>query len=75
MTNETHRNFVFNVEDCRAKKGPPDLVDCLSPNRAYLCGTSLAFGHGYFCKHPRRKEIIELTEKLRIKLMPPSDIP
>jgi len=75
MTNETHGSIVFDVENCRAKNGKPDLVDCLSPQQAHLCGTSLAFGYGYFCKHPRRKEFIEITEKLAIKLIPPSDVP
>jgi len=74
MTSETHGNIVFDVEDCRAKNGAGDLVDCLSPKQAHICGNSLAFGTGYFCKHLRRKEFIEITEKLRIKLIPPSDV-
>jgi len=75
MTNETHESIVFDVENCRAKNGAADLVDCLSPKQTHLCGNSLAFGSGYFCKHPRRKEFVEITEKLRIKLILPSDIP
>ena len=69
MANETYASNVFKIENCRAKNGAADLVDCLSPEQAQLCGNSLPFGSGYFCKHPRRKEFIEITEKLRSKLI------
>ena len=68
MENESNIVRVFDVEKCRAKNGAADLVDCLAPEQAHLCGNSLPFGSAYFCKHPRRKEFIEITEKLRSKL-------
>lgn len=75
MENETHAGKVFEIEKCRAKEnGAGDLVDCLALEQVHLCGYSLAFGSGYFCKHPRRDEIIENTKKLRIKLNPPLDV-
>ena len=75
MENETHASNSFKIENCRAKNGAADLVDCLSPEQAHLCGFSLSFGGGYFCKHPRRKEFIEITEKLQNKLISPPDVP
>ena len=74
MANETHTSNVFKIENCRAKNGAADLVDCLAPEQAHLCGNSLRFGSGYFCKHPRRKEFIEITEKLRSKLISPQNV-
>lgn len=74
MENKTHASNGFKIENCRAKNSAADLVDCLSPEQANLCGFSLLFGYGYFCKHPRRKEFIEITEKLRSKLVPPPDV-
>ena len=74
MENETHASNSFEIENCRAKNGAADLVDCLSQKQAHLCGHSLPFRSGYFCKHPRRKEFIEITEKLRSKLISPPDI-
>ena len=69
MINESHKSNVFKVENCRAKiRGAGDLVDCLASEQAHLCGNSLPFGSIYFCKHPRRNEFIEITEKLRSKL-------
>ena len=75
MSNEPHASSVFEIEKCRAKNRGADLVDCLAPQQAHLCGNSLPFGSTYFCKHPRRKEFIEITEKLRSKLVPPPDVP
>ena len=74
MENETHAGKVFEIEKCRAKNGASDLVNCLAPEQAQLCRNSLPFGYGYFCKHPRRKEFIEITEKLRSKLISPPDV-
>ena len=74
MENETHVSNVFKIENCRAKNGAANLVDCLSPEQAHLCSFSLSFGGGYFCKHPRRKEFIEITEKLQNKLISPPDV-
>ncbi len=74
MANETNIGKVFDVEKCRAKPSAGDLVDCLSSEQAHLCGFSLSFGSGHFCKHSRRKEFIELTEKLRRKLISLPDI-
>jgi len=75
MAIEMHASNVFKIENCRAKNGAADLVDCLSPKQAHLCSCSLSFGNGYFCKHLRRNEFIEITEKLRSKLKPLSDVP
>jgi hypothetical protein len=75
MANETQTTSkVFDVEKCRAKgKGMSALVDCLSPEQAYLCGYSLSFGSGFFCNHPLRKEFIKNTERLQNKtFFPPS---
>ena len=74
MANESHASNVFQIENCRAKNGAADLVDCLASEQAHLCGFSLSFGKGYFCKHPRRKEFIEITKKLQGKLNPVPDV-
>ena len=74
MENETHAGKVFEIEKCRAKNSAADLVDCLALEQAHICGYSLSFGFGHFCKHPRRKEFIEITEKLRSKLISLPDI-
>ena len=74
MANEPHASNVFKIENCRAKNGAADLVDCLSPEQAQLCKNSLSFGKGYFCKHPRRNEFIEITEKLRSKIIFPLNV-
>lgn len=75
MANETHTVNVFDVEKCQARlRGAGDLVDCLSPEQANICNNSLPFGSGYFCKHPRRKEFIEITEKLRSKIVFPLNV-
>jgi hypothetical protein len=71
MENETHAGMSFEIENCRAQNSAADLVDCLSPKQAHLCRNSLSFGSGYFCKHPRRNEFIEMTKKLRSKLVSP----
>jgi hypothetical protein len=66
MTNETNTNDSCQVENCLAKiRGAGDLVDCLTPEQAKLCNYSLSFGSVYFCKHPRRDEIIKNTRKLQ----------
>ena len=75
MENKPHANLVFEIENCRAKNGAGDLVDCLSPQQAHLCGHSLPFGYGYFCKHPRRKVFIEIAKKLRSQLNSVADVP
>ncbi len=74
MENESHESNVFKIENCRAKNGAADLVDCLSPEQAQLCRNSLPFGSGYFCKHPRRNEFTEITKKLRSKLISPPNV-
>jgi hypothetical protein len=68
--NETHEHHFFDIENCRAKKRMADLVDCLSPQQAHLCGFSVGFGEGYFCNHPRRNELIEITKKLQNNVNP-----
>ena len=68
MENKSNASNVFDVVKCRAKiNGAGDLVDCLSPKQAHICNRSLSFGNGYFCKHPRRKEFIEITEKEKLQ--------
>ena len=74
MENETNIVRVFDVAKCRAKNGTADLVNCLAPEQAHLCSNSLSFGKGFFCKHPRRKEFIEITKKLQSKLISPPDV-
>lgn len=37
-----------------------ELVDCLIEHP--MCRFALSFGFGYFCQHPRRKEIVERTK-------------
>ena len=74
MENETHASNSFKIENCRAKNGAADLVDCLSPEQANLCGFSLLFGYGYFCKHPQRFGIVEMTASLKNKLVSPPDV-
>jgi hypothetical protein len=51
-----------DVENCRARKvtNGYELVDCLIKHP--LCEFALAFGYGYFCRHPHRKEIVERTK-------------
>ena len=75
MANESHANNGFKIENCRAKiNGAGDLVDCLASEQAHACGHSLHFGSGYFCKHPRQKEFIEITKKLRSQLISPPNV-
>jgi hypothetical protein len=57
MKNQKPLSKVFNIENClTTMHAPEDLFDCLAAEQAHLCGNSLSFGNGYFCKHPRRKE-------------------
>lgn len=65
------QKLTFNIDLCQAQQSPIDLVDCLSPGQASYCGFSLAFGNGYFCKHPQRQEFIEKTKKLHNATGPP----
>lgn len=66
MTGEVQEYNVFNLGICRAKvRGAGSLVDCLASKQAGFCKFSLSFGNGYFCKHPRRDEIIDDTEKIK----------
>ena len=63
LTNETHEEHVFKIENCRAKaRGTGSLVDCLALKQAGFCKFSLSFGNGYFCEHPHRNKIVEDTE-------------
>ena len=67
MSNETHASSVFKIENCLAKiHGAGDLVDCLAPEQAHICGNSLSFGYVYFCKHPQR---LEFVEKVKIQAL------
>lgn len=68
MATEAHASNDFEIEKCRAKiYGVIDLVECLALEQAILCGSSLPFGNGYFCKHSHRNEFSENTEKLQSK--------
>jgi hypothetical protein len=51
-----------DMEHCRARRMTEscEVVDCLVANPT--CNHALAFGYGYLCQHPRRKEIVELIE-------------
>lgn len=45
------RAIRFNIKKCRTRKIATDLYDCLSPKQAGVCGHSISFGYGFFCKH------------------------
>jgi hypothetical protein len=75
MENETLVSNVFEIEKCRAENNIKNWVECLSPEQAHLCGNSLSFGNGYFCKHSRRYEFIEITKNLQSKLNSLPDVP
>jgi len=65
MTDKLHEDG-FKIENCRAKaRGTGGLVDCLALKQAGICGFSISFGDGYFCKHPDRNKIITETEKIK----------
>ena len=54
-------------EKCRARNsGFGDCVDCLS-DRAPICEYAFSFGCGYYCRHPKRREIVlrTLTDSFR----------
>ncbi len=74
MENESHAGKSFNIENCRAENSIKDWVDCLSPEQACVCGFSVSFGTGYSCEHPRRFKFVEITEKLRSKLVSPPNV-
>ena len=74
MENESHTNIVFNIENCRAENKIKDWVDCLSPKQACVCGFSVNYGNDYSCEHPRRFGFVEITKKLKGKLVSPPNI-
>ena len=43
--------------------GIDDLVKCLVEYPT--CSFALSFGNGWFCEHPRRKDIAANTKKVR----------
>lgn len=50
-----------NLPSCRAKPaGFGDYVDCLAA-RPEQCLFALAFGEGYLCQHPARRDIVART--------------
>lgn len=60
-----NENALPDGETCRAKQTTCldyELVDCLIEHPT--CRFALSFGFGYFCQHPRRKEIVERTRSL-----------
>lgn len=67
MKNQKPLSKVFNIENCITKVHVQgELYDCLATDQAHLCGNSLSFGDGYFCKHLLRKEFSKRD-------IPPSD--
>jgi hypothetical protein len=75
MENTLRKKDIFEIEKCRVKiHNEIDLIDCLVLEQAHLCGNSLPFGYGYFCKHPRRKEFVEISEKMQSKLVSPPNV-
>jgi len=75
MENELQTNTDFTIENCQAENTIKDWVDCLSPDRAYVCGFSIRCGNGYSCEHPRRFRIVQITKKLNSKLIfPPNSL-
>jgi hypothetical protein len=65
LENDLQADHGFKIENCRAKHRTADLVDCHSPQQAHLCGASLPFGNGFFCRHASVREIIEATKKMQ----------
>ncbi len=74
MDNEIIVNQDVNIENCRAENVIKSWVDCLSLQRASFCGFSVKDGNGYFCEHPRRFEIVEMTEMLQDKSISPPNV-
>jgi hypothetical protein len=70
MENETELEGDFKFEDCRAQHRVGDLIDCLSSAQAKFCRYSLPFGFTFFCRHPRRNEIIGHTRNEQNKISP-----
>ena len=65
---ENRRDAVSNIEipfgsECLAEAigHIQEFANCLSKH-AGECPFATPFGYTHFCKHPRRKEIIELTK-------------
>jgi hypothetical protein len=74
MSNETRADNDSEIEKCQVKaRGASGLVDCLM-EKAGFCQYALPFGYGYFCQHPRQKELAEYAEKLRNKSSLLSDV-
>ena len=69
MENESHAGKSFKIENCRAENTIKDWVDCLSPEQASICGFSVSCGNGFSCEHPRRFGLVEITKKLKGKLV------
>ncbi|MBI5685804.1 MAG: hypothetical protein HZC54_12080 [Verrucomicrobia bacterium] len=46
---------------CRARQVQADLYECLVKN-PHRCRYAQAYGYGFFCRHPERKEIVARTE-------------
>jgi hypothetical protein len=74
MENESHTSMGFDIENCRAENSIKDWVDCLLPEQACVCGFSVSCGTGYLCEHPLRFKFVEITEKLKGKLVSPPNI-
>ena len=54
---------VPNITDCRALRfgSDDDMAYCLRED-AHRCSYALRIGSGYFCHHPRRREIVARTK-------------
>lgn len=51
-----------DLAKCRAKlAGFENYTDCLVKFGA-VCEHAMSFGHGYFCRHPERDQIIARTK-------------
>jgi hypothetical protein len=74
MENKLHTSKSFNIENCRADNSIKSWVDCLSPEQASICGFSVSCGTGYSCEHPRRFGFVEITKKLKDKLVFPPNV-
>jgi|GEM_PF-3941392 hypothetical protein len=64
---DTPMDGPSGLENCRARNsGFGDCVDCLS-DRAPICEYAFSFGCGYYCRHPKRREIVlrTLTDSFR----------
>lgn len=63
LTKDSISTHPFDTNCCRGRDmGIDDLVECLV--KGPVCAHAISFGRGFFCEHPRRKEIAAKTTPL-----------